>query len=253
MRLRVRNNSGDMVPIGAVAVARDIAGPSRVPHYNGYPAAALLGSAAPGYSTGQALDKMEALAAKILPNGIGYEWTEIAYQEKQTGNTAVIAFVLAVLFVFLLLSAQYESWTLPLSIIMIVPMCLLSAMSGVWIAGMDNNILTQIGLIVLIGLASKNAIMIVEFAKQQEDLGLGRIEAAITAGKMRLRPILMTSFAFILGVVPLVIAEGAGAEIRRSLGVAVFSGMIGVTFFGLIFTPVFYTLMRKLSLDKPKD
>lgn len=253
MRLRVRNNNGEMVPIGAVAVARDIAGPSRVPHYNGYPAAALLGNAAPGYSTGQALDKMEELAAKVLPNGIGFEWTEIAYQEKQTGNTAVIAFVLAVLFVFLLLSAQYESWTLPLSIIMIVPMCLLSAMSGVWIAGMDNNILTQIGLIVLIGLASKNAIMIVEFAKQQEDLGLGRIEAAITAGKMRLRPILMTSFAFILGVVPLVIAEGAGSEIRRSLGVAVFSGMIGVTFFGLIFTPVFYTLMRKLSSDKPKD
>lgn len=253
MRLRVRNNNGEMVPIGAVAVARDIAGPSRVPHYNGYPAAALLGNAAPGYSTGQALDKMEELAAKVLPNGIGFEWTEIAYQEKQTGNTAVIAFVLAVLFVFLLLSAQYESWTLPLSIIMIVPMCLLSAMSGVWIAGMDNNILTQIGLIVLIGLASKNAIMIVEFAKQQEDLGLGRIEAAITAGKMRLRPILMTSFAFILGVVPLVIAEGAGSEIRRSLGIAVFSGMIGVTFFGLIFTPVFYTLMRKLSSDKPKD
>ncbi|MEX0692923.1 MAG: multidrug efflux RND transporter permease subunit [Rhodospirillales bacterium] len=253
MRIRVRNNDGEMVPIGSVAVARDIAGPSRVPHYNGYPAAALIGNAAPGYSTGQALDKMEALAAKVLPNGIGFEWTEIAYQEKQTGNTAVIAFVLAVLFVFLLLSAQYESWTLPLSIILIVPMCLLSAMSGVWIAGMDNNILTQIGLIVLIGLASKNAIMIVEFAKQQEDLGLGRIEAAITAGKMRLRPILMTSFAFILGVVPLVIAEGAGSEIRRSLGVAVFSGMIGVTFFGLIFTPVFYTLMRKLSSDKPKD
>ncbi len=250
MRIRVRNEKGNMVPIGSVATARDIAGPSRIPHYNGFPATALLGNVAPGFSTGQALDRMEDLAAKVLPNGIGFEWTEIAYQERQTGNTAVIAFVLAVLFVFLLLSAQYESWTLPLSIIMIVPMCLLSAISGVMIAGMDNNILTQIGLVVLVGLASKNAIMIVEFAKQQEDLGLGRIEAAITASKMRLRPILMTSFAFILGVVPLVIAEGAGLEIRRSLGVAVFSGMIGVTLFGLVFTPVFYTLMRKFSTDK---
>ena len=249
MRIRVRNEKGNMVPIGSVATARDIAGPSRIPHYNGFPATALLGNVAPGFSTGQALDRMEDLAAKVLPNGIGFEWTEIAYQERQTGNTAVIAFVLAVLFVFLLLSAQYESWTLPLSIIMIVPMCLLSAISGVMIAGMDNNILTQIGLVVLVGLASKNAIMIVEFAKQQEDLGLGRIEAAITASKMRLRPILMTSFAFILGVVPLVIAEGAGSEIRRSLGVAVFSGMIGVTLFGLVFTPVFYTLMRKFSTD----
>ncbi len=248
LRIRVRNNNSEMVPIGSVAVAKDIAGSSRVPRYNLYPSAALLGNAAPGYSTGEALDKMETLAAQILPDGIGYEWTEIAYQQKQTGNTAILTFVLAVVFVFLLLAAQYESWTLPLAIILIVPMCLLSAISGVALAGMDNNILTQIGLVVLIGLASKNAILIVEFAKQQEDVGKSRWDAAVSAARLRLRPILMTSFAFILGVVPLVIAEGAGAEMRQALGVAVFSGMLGVTFFGLLFTPVFYVLCRKLSL-----
>lgn len=250
MRIRVRNDDGEMVPIGAVATARDISGPSRVPRYNIYPSAALLGNAAPGYSSGQAINKMEELADQVLPDGFGYEWTEIAYQEKQTGNTAVIAFVLAVLFVFLLLAAQYESWSMPLSVILIVPMCLLSAITGVMIAGMDNNVLTQIGLVVLIGLASKNAIMIVEFARQQEDGGLSRFDAAVEAAKLRLRPILMTSFAFILGVVPLVIAQGAGAEMRQSLGVAVFSGMIGVTAFGLLFTPVFYVLTRKFARDK---
>lgn len=249
MRIRVRNDQGEMVPIGAVATARDISGPSRVPRYNIYPSAALLGAASPGYSTGEALNKMEELADQVLPDGFGYEWTEIAYQEKQTGNTAIIAFALAVLFVFLLLAAQYESWSMPLAVILIVPMCLLSAISGVFIAQMDNNILTQIGLVVLIGLASKNAIMIVEFARQQEDKGLNRWDAAVEAAKLRLRPILMTSFAFILGVVPLVIAEGAGAEMRQSLGVAVFSGMIGVTAFGLLFTPVFYVLTRKFARD----
>lgn len=250
MRIRVRNDQGEMVPIGSVATARDISGPSRVPRYNIYPSAALLGSAAPGYSTGDALNKMEELADQVLPDGFGYEWTEIAYQEKQTGNTAIIAFVLAVVFVFLLLAAQYESWSMPFAVILIVPMCLLSAISGVLIAQMDNNVLTQIGLVVLIGLASKNAIMIVEFARQQEDLGLNRWDAAVEAAKLRLRPILMTSFAFILGVVPLVIAEGAGAEMRQSLGVAVFSGMIGVTAFGLLFTPVFYVLTRKFARDR---
>jgi multidrug efflux pump subunit AcrB len=191
---------------------------------------------------------MEKLADEVLPDGIRYEWTEIAYQQKSTGDTAVLAFLLAVVFVFLLLAAQYESWTLPLSIILIVPMCLLSAISGVYIAGMDNNILTQIGLVVLIGLASKNAILIVEFAKELEDQGRDMWQAAVEAARLRLRPILMTSFAFILGVVPMVIAEGAGAEMRQALGVAVFSGMIGVTLFGLIFTPVFYVLCRKLAL-----
>ncbi len=248
LRIRVRNNDGDMVPIGSVAKPVDISGPSRVPRYNLYPSAALIGNASPGYSSGQALDKMEELAKQILPDGIGFEWTEIAYQEKQTGDTATIAFILAVIFVFLLLAAQYESWTLPLAIVLIVPMCLLSAISGVALANMDNNILTQIGLVVLIGLASKNAIMIVEFAKQQEDMGKDRWAAAVAAAKLRLRPILMTSFAFILGVLPLVIATGPGAEMRQALGVAVFSGMLGVTFFGLLFTPVFYVLCRKLAL-----
>ena len=188
---------------------------------------------------------MERLADEILPDGIGYEWTEIAYQQKQTGNAATIAFILAVVFVFLHLAAQYESWVLPLAVILIVPMCLLSAITGVSLAGMDNNILTQIGFVVLVGLASKNAILIVEFARELENQGRNRWQAAIEAS--RLRPILMTAFSFILGVVPLVIASGAGAEMRRALGVAVFSGMLGVTFFGLVFTPVFYVLCRKLS------
>lgn len=246
-RIRVLNEDGNMVPIGSVATVNDIAGPSRVPRYNLYPSAALIGDSAPGFSSGQALATMERLADQILPDGLDFEWTELAYQQKQTGNTAVIAFLLAVVFVFLLLAAQYESWTLPLAVILIVPMCLLSSISGISLAGMDNNVLTQIGFVVLIGLASKNAILIVEFARQLENEGRDRWQAAIEAAKLRLRPILMTSFAFILGVVPLVIASGAGAEMRRALGTAVFSGMLGVTFFGLLFTPVFYVLCRKLS------
>jgi hydrophobe/amphiphile efflux-1 (HAE1) family protein len=252
LRIRVRNNNGDMVPIGSFATVENTSGPSRVPRYNLYPAAGVMGSASPGYSSGEALNAMEDLAAQILPDGIGYEWTEIAYQQKSTGDTAVLAFVLAVVFVFLLLAAQYESWTLPLSIILIVPMCLLSAITGVYIAGMDNNILTQIGLVVLVGLASKNAILIVEFARELEDQGRDMWQAAVEAARLRLRPILMTSFAFILGVVPMVIATGAGAEMRQALGVAVFSGMLGVTAFGLIFTPVFYVLCRKLALIRVK-
>lgn len=248
LRLRLRSDDGHMVPLGSIATVRNISGPSRVPRYNLYPAAAVIGSSAPGYSSGEGLATMERLAAEVLPEGIGYEWTEIAYQEKATGNTAILAFMLAVVFVFLLLAAQYESWTLPLSVILIVPMCLLSSISGVALAGMDNNILTQIGFVVLVGLAAKNAILIVEFARELESQGLDRWEAAVEACRLRLRPILMTSFAFILGVVPLVIAEGAGAEMRQALGVAVFSGMIGVTFFGLIFTPVFYVLCRKLAM-----
>lgn len=247
LRIRVRSGNGNMVPLGSIATIKDATGPNRVPRYNLYPSAALIGNTAPGYSTGDALDAMERLAAQVLPDGVSFEWTDIAYQERQTGNTASVAFLLAVIFVFLLLAAQYESWTLPLAIILIVPMCLLSAITGIWVSGMDNNILTQIGFVVLIGLASKNAILIVEFAKQLEDQGMSRFKAAIEASKLRLRPILMTSFSFILGVTPLVFATGAAAEMRRALGVAVFSGMIGVTIFGLIFTPIFYVLCRKLS------
>ena len=247
LRIKVRSDKGVMVPIGSVATIEYIAGPSRVPRYNLYESAALIGDTAPGFSSGQAIARMESLAANILPEGIDYEWTEIAFQEKQTGNTAAMAFALAVVFVFLLLAAQYESWTLPLSVILIVPMCLLSAIGGIFLAGMDNNILTQIGFVVLIALASKNAILIVEFAKELEEQGKPPFVAAVEASKLRLRPILMTSFAFILGVVPLVIASGAGAEMRQALGVAVFSGMLGVTLFGLIFTPVFYVLCRKLA------
>jgi len=215
-----------------------------VPRYNLYPAAEVQGATIPGFSTGQAIAAIEQLADQNLPQGFGYEWTELALQEKLAGNTAAIAFTLAVVFVFLLLAAQYESLLLPLAVILIVPMCLLAAMLGVGFRGMDNNILTQIGLVVLVGLAAKNAILIVEFAKQAEEEGASRIEAAISAARTRLRPILMTSFAFILGVVPLTIAEGAGAEMRQALGTAVFFGMLGVTIFGLLFTPVFYVVCR---------
>lgn len=247
-RIRVRNAQGDMVPLSSVATFEFQSGPSRVPRYNLYPAADLLGDTAPGFSSGEAIATMERLAADILPEGIDYEWTELAYQQTQAGSSSVLAFVMAVVFVFLLLVALYESWTLPLSVILIVPMCILGAMIGVYIAGMDNSILTQVGLIVLVGLASKNAILIVEFARQKEREGEPLYKAASDAARLRLRPILMTSFAFILGVVPLVIASGAGAEMRQALGVTVFSGMLGVLFFGLIFTPVFYVLCRKLSM-----
>jgi hydrophobe/amphiphile efflux-1 (HAE1) family protein len=247
-RIRVKNFSGDMVPLSSVVTFKYQSGPSRVPRYNLYSAADLLGSTAPGFSSGEAIASMEKLAADILPDGIGFEWTELAYQQQIAGNSAIIAFIMAVIFVYLLLVALYESWTLPLSVILIVPMCLLSAITGVWVMGMDNNILTQVGLIVLVGLASKNAILIVEFARHLEQQGTPLHEAAVAAAKLRLRPILMTSFAFILGVIPLAIATGAGAEMRQALGVTVFSGMLGVTFFGLIFTPVFYVLCRKLSM-----
>lgn len=246
-KLRTRSEAGEMTPIGAVASFQDITGPYRVARYNLYPAAAVQGSNAPGVSTGEALAEVEALAERILPSGFDFEWTELALQEKLAGDTAIYVFALAVLFVFLLLAAQYESWMLPLSVILIVPMCLLAAITGVLLRGMDNNILTQIGLVVLVGLACKNAILIVEFARQAEEQGLSRVEAAIQASRLRLRPILMTAFSFILGVVPLVIAQGPGAEMRQALGTAVFAGMIGVTFFGLIFTPVFYVVCRWLG------
>ncbi|HUH46407.1 MAG TPA: efflux RND transporter permease subunit, partial [Arenibacter sp.] len=244
-RIKVRNDVGEMVPLGSISNQQNIAGPARIPRYNLYPAASLNGNIAPGHSSGEALERMEELAAEILPQGISFEWTELAYQEKQTGNTAGIAFFLAVVFVFLLLAAQFENLVLPLAVIFIVPMVLLSAMIGIDLAGLDNNLMVQIGLIVLVGLASKNAILIVEFAKQLEDQGKDLKTAVFEASKLRLRPILMTAMAFILGVVPLAIATGAGSELRISLGIAVFSGMLGVTIFGIFLTPVFYYLGRK--------
>jgi hydrophobe/amphiphile efflux-1 (HAE1) family protein len=245
-QLKTRSNSGQMVPIGAVATFQNKTGPYRVTRYNLYPAVEVEGETAPGHSTGQALAAVDKLVDQ-LPAGFAGEWTDIAYQQKLAGNAAMIVFGAAVLFVFLVLAAQFESLMLPLAIILIVPMTLLAAMTGVNLRGMDNNILTQIGLVVLIGLAAKNAILIVEFAKQAEEEGLNPVEAAIRAAQSRLRPILMTSFAFILGVVPLVIASGPGSELRQALGTAVFSGMLGVTFFGLVFTPTFYVACRALS------
>ncbi len=246
-KLKTRNASGDMVPIGSVASFNDTTGAYRVPRYNLYPAAEVQVALARGFSSGQGIAAMEKLAAEKLPQGFAFEWTEIAQLEKLAGNTASIAFGLAVVFVYLLLAALYESWILPLSVILIIPMCILAAMIGVNMSGLDRNILVDIGLVVLVGLAAKNAILIVEFAKQAEEDGMTRFDAAFAAAKTRLRPILMTSFAFILGVLPLAVAQGAGAEMRRSLGIAVFSGMLGVTIFGLIFTPVFYVLSRWLS------
>jgi HAE1 family hydrophobic/amphiphilic exporter-1 len=246
--LKTRNDRGEMVPIGSVAAFRDITGPYRVPRYNLYPAAELQGNTLPGFSTGQALAAMEQIAAERLPDGFAYEWTELAFQEKLAGNNGLLVFAASVVFVFLVLAALYESWTLPLAVILIVPMCLLAAVSGLMWRGMDVNILAQVGFVVLVGLAAKNAILIVEFAKQgEEQLRMNRFDAAVQAARTRLRPILMTSFAFILGVLPLAIATGAGAEMRQSLGTAVFSGMLGVTIFGLLLTPIFYVVMRRLA------
>ena len=247
LKLRVRNDKGETVPLGSFTTVRNISGPYRVPRYNLYPAAELDGQPAPGYSQGQAIAIMEKLAAKVLPAGFSYEWTTLAFQQLRAGDTAIFAFALGVVFVFLVLAAQFESLTLPLAVILIVPMCLVASIIGVTLRGQDNNILTQVGFIVLIGLAAKNAILIVEFAKQLEDRGRERHDAAQEAARLRLRPILMTSFAFILGVTPLVWAVGAGAELRQVLGTTVFSGMIGVTAFGLIFTPAFYVVSRWLA------
>jgi hydrophobe/amphiphile efflux-1 (HAE1) family protein len=247
LQIRVRNSSGNTVPLGSFATMHDVTGPYRVPRYNLYPAAELDGAPALGYSQGQAIETMQQLAAQTLPAGFNFEWTTLAFQQMRAGNTAVFAFLLAVAFVFLVLAAQYESVTLPLAVILIVPMCLIASITGVTLRGQDNNILTQVGFIVLIGLAAKNAILIVEFAKQLEDSGRDRWAAAVEAARLRLRPILMTSLAFIFGVVPLVWATGAGAELRQALGTAVFAGMIGVTMFGLIFTPGFYVISRWLA------
>jgi len=244
-QLKVRNNQGEMIPLATFLKVSATSGPDRVMHYNGFVTAEINGAAAPGYSSGQAQIAVEKLLKEELPNGMTYEWTDLTYQQILSGNTALLVFPLCVLLAFLVLAAQYESWSLPLAVILIVPMTLLSAITGVILSGSDNNIFTQIGLIVLVGLACKNAILIVEFAKDKQEEGLDPLAAVLEACRMRLRPILMTSFAFIMGVVPLVMSSGAGAEMRHAMGVAVFSGMLGVTFFGLLLTPVFFVLIRR--------
>jgi multidrug efflux pump len=245
--LKTRNASGGMVPLGSVVNVRWDTGPDRVVRYNMYPSAEVQGDTAPGFSSGQAMATIERLAREVLPQGMTIEWTDAAYQEQTAGNSALYIFPLCVLFVFLVHSAEYESWSLPLAIILIAPICLPFALGGVWLRGMDNNLITQISFVVLIGLAAKNAVLIVEFAKQQEEEGRSAFEAAVEACRLRLRPIMMTSFAFILGVVPLARAVGPGYEMRRVLGTTVFSGMLGVTLFGLFLTPAFYVALRKLG------
>lgn len=243
-RIKIRNQAGEMVPLAALVKVIKTGGADRVQRYNLYYSADINGNTLPGVSSGQMIEKIERLAKDNLPVGFAIEWTDLTYQQILAGDTLIYIFPLCVIFVFLVLSAQYESWSMPMAIILIVPMCLLSAIGGVWLRAQDNNIFTQIGLVVLVGLAAKNAILIVEFAKQLQDQGVDRVHAAVEACRLRLRPILMTSFAFILGVLPLVLATGAGAEMRQALGTAVFFGMIGVTIFGLLFTPVFYVILR---------
>ncbi|WP_437224451.1 efflux RND transporter permease subunit [Planctomicrobium sp. SH661] len=246
-QLKVRNIHGEMVPIGSLATVRMIAAPLVLTRYNMYPAAAINGNVGKGFSSGQAIQALEALSDRVLPSNMAYEWTELTFLERTTANTGMIVFATSVVFVFLVLAALYENWSLPLAVILVVPMCVLCSISGVWYAKMDINVFTQIGFVVLIGLACKNAILIVEFAKLQRDSGIDRRTATLKACELRLRPIMMTSFAFILGVVPLVIATGAGAEMRRALGTTVFSGMLGVTAFGVLLTPVFFFVIDGIS------
>ncbi|MGO4741689.1 efflux RND transporter permease subunit [Bosea sp. 2KB_26] len=249
-RLKVRNAAGEMIPLAALATVVASSGPDRVMHYNGYPSVDITGGPARGYSSGQATAAIERIARETLPAGMTFEWTDLTFQEKQAGNTAMIVFPLAVLLAFLILAAQYNSWSLPFTVLLIAPLALLSAIVGVWLSNGDNNIFTQIAFVVLVGLAAKNAILIVEFAYEEEKKGRDPIAAVLEAARLRLRPILMTSLAFIAGVVPLVIATGAGAEMRHAMGIAVFAGMLGVTFFGLILTPVFYVVIRRLVLRR---
>ena len=246
-QLKVRNDKGEMIPLSSLMTVKDSYGPDRVQRYNAYVSADINGGPAPGVSSGQAQAALEKIAAEVLPKGVTFEWTDLTYQEILSGNTMTLVFPLCVLLVFLVLAAQYESWTLPLAVILIVPMSILCALIGVKLTGGDNNIFTQIALFVLVGLASKNAILIVEFARELEDHGRTIVEAALEACRLRLRPILMTSIAFIMGVVPLVFSSGAGSEMRHAMGVAVFGGMLGVTFFGLFLTPVFYVLLRTFA------
>lgn len=250
-QLKVRSNTGEMIPLSAVLNVRSDSGPERAIRYNGFLSADINAGAAPGFSSGQAQAAVERIAAETLPKGFAFEWTELTYQEILAGNSAVIVFPVAILLVFLVLAAQYESMTLPIAILLIIPMGLLAALTGVWLSGGDNNVFTQIGLVVLVGLSAKNAILIVEFARELEFEGRTPVEAAIEASRLRLRPILMTSLAFVMGVVPLVVSTGAGAEMRQAMGIAVFAGMIGVTAFGIFLTPVFYVLMRKLAGNRP--
>ena len=251
LRLKTKNNAGHLVPLGSLLKVHETYGPDRVMRYNGYPAAEINGAPAPGYSSGQAEELMEKLAATNLPKGMVLDWTELTFQKILAGNAGLWIYPLSILLVFLVLAAQYESFRLPFAVILIVPMALFSAMLGIWLTSGENNVFTQIGLIVLIGLAAKNAILIVEFALKRRDEGMGIVEAALDAARLRLRPILMTSIAFIAGVFPLVMSTGAGAEMRHAMGVAVFAGMIGVTFFGLFLTPVFYVVLEKLGVRKP--
>jgi len=252
-QLYTRNNNGGMVPLGTLLSAREIVGPDKVMHYNLYPSADISGTTLPGVSSGQAIQIMDQICRETLPPQFGFEWTELSLQQILAGNSAVYIFPLCVLFVFLVLAALYESWALPVSIILIVPMCLLAAITGVFLRQMDNNIFTQIGFVVLVGLACKNAILIVEFAREEMNRGQDRFTAATDAARLRLRPILMTSFAFTLGVLPLVIATGAGAEMRQALGTAVFAGMIGVTLFGIFLTPVFFSVIMKFFGPRPSS
>jgi multidrug efflux pump len=250
LQLKTRNAAGDMVPLSSLVSVTPTYGPEMVVRYNGYTAADINGGPAPGYSSGQAQAAIERIAAETLPRGVKFEWTDLTYQQVLTGNSAMWVFPISVLLVFLVLAALYESLTLPLAVILIVPMSVLSALGGVWLMGSDNNIFTQIGLMVLVGLASKNAILIVEFARELEHDGRTPMAAAIEASRLRLRPILMTSIAFIMGVVPLVLSTGAGSEMRHAMGIAVFFGMLGVTLFGLLLTPVFYVVLRTLAGGK---
>jgi len=248
-RLETRNATGQMVPLGAISELKDIVGPDRIQRYDLYSSADIIGASAPGYSSGQALAAMEQVANAELPKQYSYEWTDLAFQEKAASGLAFLVFPLCVLFVWLTHSAEYESFALSTAIILIVPMCLLCGITAVWARHMDNNIFTQIGFVVLAGMSVKNAVLIVEFAKQQQEhhLYMKAADAAVEAARLRLRPILMTSFAFIFGVIPLITATGAGAEMRQALGTVVFFGMIGVTFFGVFLTPVFYTVIRRLT------
>ncbi|WP_104662676.1 efflux RND transporter permease subunit [Ensifer adhaerens] len=250
-KLKVRSQSGEMIPLSALLKVEQTVGAERAIRYNGFLSADINGGPAPGFSSGQAQEAIERIAAETLPPGIGYEWTDLTYQQILAGNSGILVFPLALLLVYLVLAAQYESLTLPIAIILIVPMGIMAALVGVWLTGGDNNVFTQIGLIVLVGLSAKNAILIVEFARELELSGSTPVKAAIEASRLRLRPILMTSMAFIMGVVPLVLSTGAGAEMRSAMGVAVFAGMIGVTAFGIFMTPVFYVLIRKLAGERP--